>query len=109
MALPELSARIRQQVGKGPSRALRRAGMVPAILHQSPQEPVLLKIKAHDLSRQSLGKLNSKVRLKIETPEGNRDVLARVQEVQRHPFRDYLLHLDFISLESASGPARDIS
>ncbi|MDD3581999.1 MAG: hypothetical protein PHW74_13385, partial [Desulfobacca sp.] len=59
--------------------------------------------------RQSQVKINSKALLKTETPEGNRDVRARVQEVQRHPFRDYLLHLDFISLESPFGRAPEIS
>ncbi|MBW1918200.1 MAG: hypothetical protein JRI57_09325 [Deltaproteobacteria bacterium] len=109
MALPELSARIRQRVGTGPSRALRRDGMVPAILHQPPHQPLWLKIRTHDLNRQSLDRVNSEVLLKIEGPEGERRVRARVQEVQRHPFRDYLLHLDFIALQPASGPAPEVT
>ncbi|MFP3867950.1 MAG: hypothetical protein ACLFUU_07300 [Desulfobacteraceae bacterium] len=109
MAVPELSARIRQRVGKGPSRALRRAGMVPAILHQPLRQPLYLKIRAHDINRHSLDKVNSEVLLKIEAAEGNRDVRARVQEVQRHPFRDYLLHLDFLARELSSGPAAEAS
>jgi large subunit ribosomal protein L25 len=109
MALPELAARIRQQAGTGSARAWRRAGMVPAILHQPPHPPLLLIVKAYDLKRQALAKPNSVVLLNIQSPEDVQTVEARIQEVQRHPFRDYLLHLDFMAVAERPASSSTVS
>lgn len=103
MALPELSAEMRRQVGTGAARALRRAGMIPAVLHQGTQK-ALLQVPTREVKQQALNKPQSLVNVQIKTSDQVYSVTARVQEVQRHPFRDFLYHLDFVAIAPSSAP-----
>ena len=89
-----LKAAAREGSGKGSSRKLRGTGLVPAVLYGHGEQSRQLSVDAHDLGllMSGISVDNTLVRLEIEG-EGPQDVLIR--EVQRHPYRPEVLHVDF--------------
>jgi large subunit ribosomal protein L25 len=89
-----LKANLRETVGNGPSRTLRREGKVPAILYGPKTEPVKLAIDMIDLEPifKSGAVAQKLLKLEIDGAGGGRNVM--IKEMQRHPVSHNLLHLD---------------
>jgi large subunit ribosomal protein L25 len=95
-----LSAERRAQAGKGPARATRRMGRVPAIIYGAGQEPLMISLEPRELSR-ALGKRGFFATLVDVTVEGaTHRTLPR--EVQLHPATDKPLHVDFMRVAANS-------
>jgi large subunit ribosomal protein L25 len=94
----ELQADPRSDLGKGASRRLRRAGKVPAILYGGGQEPAPLVLDQMDLVNQMKNEAiySHVLTLKI----GNHTENAVLRDVQRHPFKPTLVHLDFLRVSA---------
>ena len=89
----ELSMQPRSVKGKQVS-ALRRAGVVPAVLYGRRAEPVSLQANDRELMRVLMRAGSSRlVKLNIEGAPESR--MALVREVQREPIKGTLLHVDF--------------
>ncbi len=96
MEFLEINAEQRETTGKGPARALRRAGKAPAILYGPDVEPVLLTVDMHELDsalkNASAGQLLFKIGIR------NGELVQRsamIKEMQRHPLSGELHHVDF--------------
>ena len=93
-----LSAEPRNESGKGVARKLRAAGRVPAVVYGRDAEPQKVSINAHDVdvlfNRISVD--NTIVSLSIG---GKKGVDTLVREVQIHPYRRQLLHVDFYTIQ----------
>ena len=93
----KLKAQKRIELGKGRARRLRRAGSVPATMYGHGFEPENLRIDEHELttllSRISAG--STLIDLEVDGSPA-RKVLIR--EVQRHPWRPSILHVDFFRI-----------
>jgi large subunit ribosomal protein L25 len=89
-----LVASARTQSGKGPARAARRAGMVPAVIYGNKLDAVPISVERKELERQIQipGFFIRLVDVKIDG-EAHR-VLPR--DVQFHPVTDIPLHVDFL-------------
>jgi large subunit ribosomal protein L25 len=98
----DLSANVRQTIGKGAARELRRSGKTPAILYGPETEPVKLELDTKSMTKVLLNiqRRNAVINLGIKGKKGKRHVL--VKEVQANPIKDTLRHADFyeISLET---------
>ncbi len=95
-----LSAELRVQTGKGPARATRRLGRVPAIIYGAGQDQVLISLEPRELSR-ALGKRGFFATLVDVTVDGaTHRTLPR--EVQLHPATDAPLHVDFMRVGAHS-------
>ncbi len=94
MDIMNLKASLREAVGNGPSRVLRRDGKIPAILYGPKAEPVKLAIDQLDLEPifKSGAVAQKLLKLQIEGVEGTSDVM--IKEMQKHPVSQNLLHLD---------------
>lgn len=94
----KLSAERRHDTGKGVARKLRQAGKLPAVLYGGSGEPVSLTLDAHDtgLLFQSIAVENTVIQLHLE---GQAPVATLVRDVQAHPFRPEILHVDFLRVE----------
>ena len=94
-----LKAVLRGDAGKGVARKLRAKGGVPAVLYGHGEQPRALAVNAHDLGLLvgSISVGNTIVKLDIEG-EGLQDVLLR--EVQMHPYKPEVLHVDFFHLHA---------
>jgi large subunit ribosomal protein L25 len=96
MATAQLSASVRTQAGKGTARKLRAAGQVPAIIYGHAREPQGLALNAHNLNR-LLEKISYTTTV-IELDIGGKVARTIIREVQRHPVKRNILHVDFQEL-----------
>ncbi|HEU0012194.1 MAG TPA: 50S ribosomal protein L25 [Longimicrobium sp.] len=94
-----LAASTRGDGGKGVARKLRGTGRIPAVLYGHGEGSRALSVDGHELEK-LMGRIsveNTIVRLDIEG-EGPQDVLIR--EVQMHPYKPEVLHVDFFHLHA---------
>lgn len=93
-----IAADRRQGTGKGAARAGRRSGRIPGVLYGHDEESVTVSVDALELNRliQSISVENTIVDLEVKGEKEPFKVLIR--EVQRHPYRDDVLHIDFFHI-----------
>lgn len=92
-----LESSIREGRGKGPSRQLRAAGRVPAVLYGHNVESAIavsLDPKALDRALANPKQANALFQVSIDG-DASHTVMAR--EIQRHPVSRAILHLDFVA------------
>ncbi len=89
-----LAASTRSRSGKGPARAARRDGLVPAVIYGNKQDPLTISVERKALEQQIHvpGFFIRLVDVKLDG-ETHR-VLPR--DVQFHPVSDVPLHVDFL-------------
>lgn len=97
-----LKATERTKTGKGANRGLRSQGLIPAVLYGMNTSKMLTmhaKDVRHDMA--DLTGLHELVTLRIEDEQGNQIEEHRtlVQEIQMHPYRDEIIHVDFRVLD----------
>ncbi len=96
MASASLSAEARSETGKGVARKLRAAGRVPGVVYGHAREAQSLSLVARDLEKLlSTVATGSTV---IELSLGGAVTKTLIREVQRHPFKKQILHIDFQEL-----------
>jgi large subunit ribosomal protein L25 len=95
MANTTLSAQLREGTGKSVTRKLRAAGEIPAVVYGRGEPTRQLTLNAHELERlfAKVHYENTVLTLRIEGETA--EVRALVREVQRHAYRDEVLHVDF--------------
>jgi len=96
MASASLSAEARTETGKGVARKLRAAGRVPAVVYGHGREAQSLSLNARDLDK-LLGSIAAGSTV-VELSIGNATTNTLIREVQRHPFKKLILHVDFMEL-----------
>jgi large subunit ribosomal protein L25 len=93
----ELVAEFRETQGKGASRRLRHEGKVPAILYGGHSEA-----RALTLSHQKLLIMLDNERFYstiLNLKVGDQTQAAILKDVQRHPYRNAIVHIDFQRVE----------
>ena len=96
MASASLSAETRTDSGKGVARKLRAAGRVPGIVYGHGREPQSLSVVARDLD-----KLLSSIAVSstvVELGLSGASTKTLIREIQRHPFKKMIMHIDFQEL-----------
>ena len=88
-----IQATSRKDEGKGASRRLRRAGMVPAVIYGGKSDPVSIQLEHEKtwVASQNEWFYSSIISLDIDGKLEN--VLLR--DLQRHPFKQLIMHADF--------------
>jgi large subunit ribosomal protein L25 len=89
----EIKVEKRNDEGKGASRRLRRAGFVPAIVYGGELNPVSIQIQHKDVWHASQNEWFYSSILDLSLGGDVQKVLLR--DMQRHPFKQLVLHLDF--------------
>lgn len=92
MAHVSLTAQERTEFGNGPTRRLRRQGMVPGIVYQEGGPSLPLSLPGHDLKR-TLAEGRTTVIDLVVGDAGATPVL--VKDWQLHPVRGDVMHVDF--------------
>jgi large subunit ribosomal protein L25 len=89
----DLIAEIREDQGKGASRRLRHEGKVPAIIYGAGRPPRKLAFDHNRVIQQLTHEsfFSSILNIKV----GNKSQAAIVKDVQRHPAKNKIMHLDF--------------
>jgi len=96
MATVLLSATPRSTRGKGSARKLRQTGEVPAVIYGHGREPQSLSLNTRDVEK--LLVQISGTSTVVELSVGGTAVRTLIREVQRHPFKRDVLHVDFQEL-----------
>ncbi len=96
MATASFSATVRTSSGKGTARKLRAAGEIPAIIYGHGREPQSLALHAHTFGRM-LEKISYTTTV-IELTVDGKMARTLIRELQRHPVKRDILHVDFQEL-----------
>ncbi|WP_122940333.1 50S ribosomal protein L25/general stress protein Ctc [Brachybacterium sp. EE-P12] len=88
----KLNVELREDFGKGAARRLRAESRVPAVLYGHGEAPLHLSLPGHETA---LAARNPNALLQLQLADGTSH-LALIKEVQRHPLKRSLNHLDLI-------------
>jgi large subunit ribosomal protein L25 len=94
----QLSAERRSTKGKGAAREMRRGGKVPAVIYGRGREPDQLTVDGVTLGRllEKIVPENTIVELTVD----GKPVKTLIREVQRHPVRPGITHVDFYEIRA---------
>ena len=108
MAKATLNAKTRDNSGKGVARTLRREGRVPAVLYGRELESIHLSVDAHEAEKlfHSISVDNTIVDLAVDGETKPYQTLVR--EIQTHPWRNGLLHVDFLRVQEGVAVDLDV-
>lgn len=95
----KLVAKTRTDLGKGASRRLRHADLVPAIVYGAGQEPVSLTFEQKELRKVEVVEAFYSSILDLEIDGVSEQVLLKA--IQRHAFKDQIQHLDLLRVDGA--------
>lgn len=94
MAEITLAAELGRPVGSAASRRLRNQGRIPAVVYGHGTDPLPISVAAREL-RTALSTeagINALLSLQVE---GGSGYLAMARDIQRHPVRHTVIHVDF--------------
>ncbi|RMA79965.1 50S ribosomal protein L25/general stress protein Ctc [Umboniibacter marinipuniceus] len=94
-----LKAEVRDNMGKGASRRLRRLeGQVPAIVYGGDKEPLTISLPHKDLSRalEDEAFYSHIITIKI----GRKSEKVILKDLQRHPAKPIIVHADFLRVSA---------
>jgi large subunit ribosomal protein L25 len=93
----KLKAEKRTVVGRNAIKKIKAQGLVPGVIYGSQGEPIALQVEARALTNVLAHALSEHVLVELEIADGSQSTnrLALIQEVQHHPLRPELLHVDF--------------
>ena len=89
----ELDAEFREDQGKGASRRLRHSGKVPGILYGGKRDARALVVDHTKLAQLMDDERFYSTILALKV--GNQQQAAVLKDVQRHPYRNQIVHIDF--------------
>ena len=96
MASEQLSASARDIGGKGVAHKLRSEGRIPAVVYGHGREPQPLSINSRELDR-LLDHIAAEATV-IDLDIDGKPARTLIREIQRHPFKRQILHVDFQEL-----------
>ena len=96
MSTASLSASVRTETGKGAARKIRQAGNIPAVIYGHGREAQSLMINARETDKllKSIAISSTVIELSID----GKSARTLIREVQRHPFKRTITHIDFQEL-----------
>ena len=96
MANATLNATVRAETGKGAARKIRQAGDIPAVIYGHNREPQSLVLNARETEKlvKSIPVSSTAIELVID----GKSARTLIREIQRHPFKRTILHIDFQEL-----------
>jgi len=98
MADVTLTAQRRTAAGKGPAGRVRREGLVPAVVYGLGDDSVSVSVSSRELLHILAGAtgMNTLITLNID----GANELAMARQLQRHPVKGTLLHVDFVRVRA---------
>ena len=98
MADATLIAERRPAAGKGPAGRIRREGLVPAVVYGLGNDNVSVSVSSRELIHILSGGsgMNTLITLKID----GADELAIARQIQRHPVKGTVMHVDFVRVRA---------
>ncbi|CEI85079.1 50S ribosomal protein L25/general stress protein Ctc [Ehrlichia minasensis] len=89
----KINASLRENVGTGPARAVRRNGGIPAVVYGKNRDPLSVFLSDREfLSKYRSAALSTHL---IELEIGDKKEYVLMRDVQKHPVTDRIQHVDF--------------
>lgn len=109
MSETALVVEAREAVGKGANRKLRVAGKAPAVLYGRGRNslPLAIDPRALDKILRASGS-NTLLDLTVEGHAELKESVALVRELQRHPLRGDIVHVDFYEVDLSRAVTVDV-
>jgi len=94
---PKLKAHTRNLLGRNAIKQIKGKGLVPGVIYGSNQAPLPLQVENRELSAVLAHASSEHILVELEIVDGNQSTnkLALIQEVQHHPLKRGLVHVDF--------------
>jgi large subunit ribosomal protein L25 len=89
----KLSARPRLEAGRNAVKQVRSRGAVPAVIYGAHETPANLEVDRKAIETVLAHAANEHVLVELDIDGANK--LSLIQEIQRHPVRGEILHVDF--------------
>jgi len=98
MAIYKVDAKLRDDVGKGASRRLRREGRVPVVLYGAGRDPRNLTLNHNKVLRliEDEGFFSSIIEF---SADGGAKQKVVIKDMQRHPAKPVIMHMDFMRVD----------
>jgi len=102
----ELTATVREKVGKGASRAIRRSGRIPAVIYGDKQPPMTIALEERALTRRlhAGGFLTHVAMIDVNGEK----VRVLPKDYQLHPVTDFIVHIDFLRVGEGAVVTLDV-
>jgi large subunit ribosomal protein L25 len=94
-----INAELREDVGKGASRRLRRLGKVPAVVYGGHRDPVTLTVDQDELLHATENEAFFASIVEIKAGKGRKQQVI-VRDMHRHPYRPIIMHIDFMRVSA---------
>ena len=93
----KLKAQKRTAIGRNSIKKIKEQGFVPGTIYGSQAQPLNLQVDGRELSNVLAHASSEHVLVELEIADGAQSTnrLALIQEVQHHPLKRQLLHVDF--------------
>ena len=90
-----LNAEVRNDLGKGASRRLRRnANLVPAVIYGGDQAPLSISLKTNEVAKLLENEAAFSHVIALNLGDAVETVL--IKALQRHPAKEFVVHADFV-------------
>jgi large subunit ribosomal protein L25 len=96
----------RSDFGSRPSGRLRREGKVPAVVYGLGSDPVSISVSSRELAHILAGEAGANALINLQL-DGD-SVLTLARQIQRHPTRGDLVHVDFIRIRRDVAVSADV-
>ncbi|EPE37780.1 50S ribosomal protein L25 [Candidatus Photodesmus katoptron] len=91
----KLEGVVRAELGKSASRRLRQSGQFPAVIYGSEFPPVSIALIHSDVINQ-IDKFSFHISIILAI--GSENIKVRLKDIQHHPFKPKIEHMDFIRI-----------
>lgn len=92
-----IKAELRTKAGKGSSRAIRRDGLLPAVVYGAKKDVVMITVNLIEIRK--LLNTGSFLSSTYDIEIGGKKEMVLPRDVQFHPVTDWPLHVDFLRLD----------
>lgn len=98
----KLTAQTRSSVGRTAVKKIKAQGLVPAVVYGGQDAPVSLSLNAREIRNLLAHAVSEHMLVDLEINDGGTTTnrLALIQEVQHHPIRRDVLHVDFHAVKA---------
>ena len=106
----KLSASPRSEGGRNAVKQVRARGGVPAVIYGSKDKPANLEVSRRDIEALLSHAVGENILVELEIDENGKKTsrLSLIQEVQHHPLRGEILHVDFHAVSMTEKISADI-
>ncbi len=106
MTATQLNATKREKAGKGASRAIRREGLIPAVIYGDKKEPLAIALEEKVLVAE-MHKAGIWTRQYEITVDGQKHHVL-CQDIQKHPVSNRPVHADFLRISKTAELTLDV-